>query len=102
MTPECRSASNQTPYSVWVEWAGHDPGRVSAAVGNPVCIGVRAAWELLDHGRPVRVGVQALDVQRLHRLFHGLGLGIRVEPEFRWRLDADPAEPSAAADRGGM
>jgi len=88
-----RPTFDQTPYSVWVEWAGHDRGRVIAAVGNALCIGVKAARELLDNGRPVRVGVQALEVQGLHRLFCCLGLGIRVEPGFRWRLDVDPAEP---------
>jgi hypothetical protein len=74
------------PYSVWVEWDGHDRRRVIAGVGNALCIGAKAARELIDNARPVRVGVQALEVQRLYRLFCDLGLRIRVEPEFPWRL----------------
>ncbi|AWM37569.1 hypothetical protein GobsT_44440 [Gemmata obscuriglobus] len=81
-----RPTFDHTPYDVWVEWAGHDRGRIIAAVGNALCIGVKAARELLDAGSPVARGVQALEVRRLSEMFRGLGLCIRVSPEYRWPL----------------
>ena len=89
-------AFDRTPYSVWVEWAGQDRNRVVARVGNALCIAARAARELLDAGRPVRAGADVHEVRRLHRLFAGLGLNIRVEPEFPWGWEPSPAELGAA------
>jgi hypothetical protein len=89
-------AFDRTPYSVWVEWVGQDRNRVAAKVGNAVGIGASAARDLLDDGRPVRAGADVREVRRLHRLFAGLGLGIRVEPPFPWGWEPSPAEHGAA------
>jgi hypothetical protein len=82
-----RPSFDRTPYDVWVDAGTKDRLSVIAAVGNALCIGVAAARQLLDAGSPVARGVQALEVQRLARLFRGLGLGIRVSPEFPWPLE---------------
>jgi ribosomal protein L7/L12 len=79
-------ARDETPYDVWIEWAGRDRLRAIAAVGNALCIGAKAARESIDRGQPIASGVQALEVQRLHSKIEAIGLGIRVQPEFRWRL----------------
>jgi hypothetical protein len=88
-------AFDRTPYSVWVESAGQDRNRVAAQVGNALCIGARAARELLDADSPVRSGADVHEVRRLHRLFAGLGLGIRVEPAFPWGWEPSPTESGA-------
>jgi hypothetical protein len=77
---------------VWIEWAGQDRNRVAAKVGNALCIGAKVARTLLDEGRPVRVWANVHEVRRLHGLFAGLGLGIRVEPAFPWGWEPSPAE----------
>ncbi len=82
-----------TPYTVWVEWDGIDRRRVIASVGNALCVGVKAARGLIDNRLPVKCGVQALDVQGLYRLFRRMGLNIRVEPAFPWRLEETPGQP---------
>jgi hypothetical protein len=92
---------DRTPYSVWVEWAGQDRNRVAAVVGNALCIGARAARELLDAGHPVRDGADVHEVRRLHQLFAELGLGIRVEPVFPWGWEPSPAELGGAPDNDG-
>jgi hypothetical protein len=84
--PRFQMARDETPYDVWVEWAGRDRLRVIAAVGNALCIGVKAARELIDQQLPIASDVQALEVQRLHSKMKSIGLGLRVQPEYRWRL----------------
>jgi hypothetical protein len=78
---------DRTPYDVWVDAGTKDRMSIIAAVGNALCIGVAAARQLIDAGSPVAKGIQALEVQRLAKLFRGLGLGIRIRPEFRWPLE---------------
>jgi hypothetical protein len=77
-----------TPYSVWVLSQGRDQLRVAVAVGVALGISAKAALQLIEADQPVRGGVQATEVQRLYGVFHDLGLGIRVEPDFPWRLEA--------------
>jgi hypothetical protein len=91
-------AFDRTPYSVWIEWAGQDRNRVAAKVGNALCIGARAARELLNAGRPVYVGAYVHDVRRLYRLFAGLGLASRVDPAFPWGWEPSAAERGASSD----
>jgi hypothetical protein len=85
--PHFQMASDETLYGVWVEWGGDERLRVIAAVGNALFIEVKAARELIDRRLPIASGVQALEVQRLYSKIKGIGLSIRVHPEFRWRLD---------------
>lgn len=80
-------AFDETPYDVWVEWAGRDRIRVIAAVANALGIGVRAIRERIDREEPIALGIRAEEVLRLHETMSGLGLGIRVRPEFRWGFD---------------
>jgi hypothetical protein len=94
-------AFDRTPYSVWVESDGHDRNRVAAKVGNAMCIGARVARDLLDEGRPVRVGADVHEVRTLYRLFRDLGLGIRIEPTFPWAWEPSPAELGATPGRSG-
>lgn len=92
---------DRTPYSVWVEWDGHDHNQVAAKVGNAMGIGARVARVLLDEGRPVRTGADVHEVRRLYRLFRDLGLGIRIEPTFPWGWEPSPAERGVTPGRGG-
>jgi len=82
-----RPSFDPTPYDVWVDVGATDRLSVIAAVANALCIGVVAARQMLDAGSPVARGVNASEVQRLARLFRGLGLGVRVSPPFRWPLE---------------
>ena len=53
--PHFQMARDETPYDVWVESSGHDRRRVISAVGNALCIGVKAARELIDRRSTRRV-----------------------------------------------
>jgi len=87
-----RPSLDRTKYSVYVEWVGQDRNRVAAKVGNALCIGAKAARELLDEGHPVRPGADAHEVRRLYGMFRDLGLGVRVEPDFPWAWEPSSAE----------
>ena len=81
-------ALDQTSYTVWVDWAGHDRLRAIAQVANTLCIDVKVARDLIDTQSPVRVGIRAMQVKKLSRMFKEQGLSIRVEPKPLWTIDA--------------
>jgi len=78
---------DETPYSVWGEPAGADRKRAIAAVAGALGIGVKPARDLIDGGRVVLAGAQAMEVRGLYRHLRSLGFRVRVEPAPRWRLD---------------
>ena len=80
-------AFDPTLYDMWVEGGEQDRRKTIAAVGNALCIGVKAARELLDAGRPLASGVKANEVQRLYALLRAAGISVRLRPEFRWRSE---------------
>jgi len=84
--PYFQMARDETPYDVWVEWAGHDRLRVIALVGNALCTGAKATRELIDRNEPIARGVDALEVQHLYSKMRAIGLDIRVNPRFPWRF----------------
>ena len=79
-------AQDETSYDVWVEWDGHDRLQTIASVACILGLQGRAVRETLDQELPLASGAHALDVVRLHSKLRAIGLGIRVRPEFRWRL----------------
>jgi ribosomal protein L7/L12 len=84
---EVERAADQTAYDIWVEWAEGARKQAIVAVGNVLNIGVKAARDFLDQGAAVARAVRAAEVMQLNARFRALGLGIRVEPAFPWRLE---------------
>ena len=79
-------AADPTRYTVWVAWDANSRNQVVVRLGSVLGIGLQAARESLDSGAPLAKDATALEVSDLARRYSAEGLGLRVEPTFRWRL----------------
>ena len=82
-----RVAEDAAAFDVWADPAGVSPARAAAAVHSALGMGLPAARELLSSGEPVARDVKATEVQRVARTLRRAGLGIVIDPRFRWALD---------------
>jgi hypothetical protein len=88
LPPEAqRVAEDAAVYDVWVEAENVSPAKVAVAVNGALNMGLPAARDLLASGEPLARDVKATDVQRLAKPLRRAGVGVRVEPFFRWTLD---------------
>jgi hypothetical protein len=79
-------AADETRYTVWVACDPANRNRVMVRLGQTDGIGLRAARELLEQGRPLAEAISAVEVSDLAARYRTHGLGVRVEPAFRWPL----------------
>jgi hypothetical protein len=83
---DVEQAEDPTRYDVWVAWDEESRKRVLVRLGQFLGVGLGRAAEMLDEGRPLATGLPALEVTALAKRYRAAGIGVRVSPEFRWRL----------------
>lgn len=73
-------------YALWVVWDDATFGKAVVRVKQLLNLGLKEAREHVQQERAVAAGLRAPAVVDWARRFREAGLGVRVEPAFRWRL----------------
>jgi hypothetical protein len=81
-----RVADDATAYDVWADADAVSPSKAVAAIHSALGVDLPAARTLLASGEPLARDVKAPEVQRLARALRRAGVGVRVEPWFRWAI----------------
>jgi hypothetical protein len=82
-----RVAEDATAYDVWADAGGASPAKAAAAIHSALGVALPAARDLLTSRQPVARDVKATEVRRLAQALRRAGVGVVVEPRFRWTLD---------------
>lgn len=77
---------DETRYDIWVVWDAATFDRAVIRTKQVLSLGLKEAREHVEQGRPVATGLRAPQVVDWARKFREAGLGVRVDPTFRWRL----------------
>lgn len=73
-------------YDVFALIAGQDKKRVVAQLAVALGMAARDVAQLVERNEPIARGVEALDVQRIARLFGSKGIAVAIRPDFPWPL----------------
>jgi hypothetical protein len=90
-------AADPTRYTLWLVSEPSARNRTIVKVGKILGIGMKAAREFLDSGKPIQQDLLALGVIDFVQRFENEGLQFRIEPAFPWRWPSfinNPPAPS--------
>ncbi len=79
-------ATDKTLYDLWVAWADGTFGWAVMRTRQLLNLTVEEAGARVEQGRPVATGLAAPEVVEWAERYRLFELGVRVVPEFRWRL----------------
>jgi hypothetical protein len=82
-----RVAEDATAYDVWADAGAVSPAKAAAAIHSALGVALPAVRNLIASGQPVARDVKAAEVRRLAEALRRAGVGVVVEPRFRWTLD---------------
>ena len=78
--------TDNTRYDVWVAWSAESFHQAIVRTKHLLGLRLGEARAFVEQGRPVAQGITAHEVVEWAGRYREAGLGVRVSPEFRWRL----------------
>ena len=90
---------DKTSYCVWPHAPTLDRLSLISRLAASLARGIAETRTLVDENLPIAVDIKANDVIHLARSLEPAGIGLRVDPPFRWALSpASSVQPTLSVD----